>query len=94
MANKKRQSGITAQMVREARGDRTQAACAELIGVTPRQIWQYERGACDIKVKSYELLLGIDDIPCANGLSLDDVTNGRNFNFISIESLTNGKVEK
>lgn len=57
MANKKRQTGITPKMVREARGERTQAACAELIGVTPRQIWQYERGACDIKVNSYNLLM-------------------------------------
>jgi hypothetical protein len=58
MANKKRQTGITPQMVREARGIRTQAVCAELIGVTPRQFGQYERGACDIKLAHYKILVG------------------------------------
>lgn len=59
MANKKRQTGITPQMVREARGIRLQKDCAELIGVTPRQFGQYERGACDIRVRDYQLLLGV-----------------------------------
>lgn len=58
MANKKRITGITAQMVREARGIRTQAICAEMIGVTPRQLGKYERGACDIKLEHYKILMG------------------------------------
>lgn len=58
MTNKKRITGITPQMVREARGIRTQAVCAELIGVTSRQLGQYERGSCDIKLAHYKILLG------------------------------------
>jgi DNA-binding XRE family transcriptional regulator len=56
MANKKRTTGITAQMVREARGIRTQATCAELIGVTTRQLHKYENGDVEIKLENYKIL--------------------------------------
>ncbi len=58
MTNKKRVTGITAQMVREARGIRTQAICADLIGVTIRQFQKYEKGAPEIKLAHYKMLIG------------------------------------
>ena len=57
MSNKKRITGITAKMVLDARGIRTQAVCADLIGVTIRQFQKYEKGAPEIKLVHYNMLL-------------------------------------